>query len=506
MRRYHVSPFMPISPNPPSTRRGLAYAHLWRTVALVSFTTLAIVAAAGAASRAGWSPAREVALPLGATGLPQGYLPVLACPSSGNCVAAGDYNNAHGQSQGLLENEVNGQWRAPLRLVPPVNGATNAALTPYGASCGSVGECESVGTYLDRSNNVQDFAIDEVHGSWQRALQIRLPGNALAKSQLAQLHSVACPSAGNCSAVGTYLETGSPVATTQALVVDEVNGQWRAGERITLPANTNSDPFVVLNQVACATAGNCSAIGSYLDANNVTHALLVDEIDGRWLPSMSMELPPNASPYPSASLSAVACPGVGDCTAVGTYQNARGFVEGLHVSEVHDHWNAALAMQMPPNAATDPHTFFYGFAGVACPAASTCSVGGQYRDRTGRYEGFFLIERNGFWQRATQLLLPQGALMAGKNGGVVAVSCAQVGSCSAGAAYLDARSHYQALVVDEVNGVWTTGRKVTLPGSALTVGVDGGVYAVVCHPSQCTAVGSYLATASVYQGFLLSTK
>ena len=478
-----------------------------RTLTLLcSLAPLAIVGAASAASEAGWSTAREVTLPLGATGLPQGYLPALACPSSGNCVAAGDYNNAHGQSQGLLVNEVNGVWRPPLRIVPPANGAANAALTPYSTSCASVGQCVTVGTYQDRSTNVQDFVIGEVHGSWQRAIEIRLPAGAIAKSQLAQLHSVACTSAGNCSAVGTYLEKGTPVATTQALVVDEVHGQWRVAERITLPANTNSDPFVVLGQVACATPGNCSAIGSYIDANSTTHGLLVDEIDGRWLPSMSMELPPNASAYPNASLGSIACPGVGDCTAVGTYQNARGFIEGLHVSETQDHWNPAVSMQMPPNAATDPHAFFYGFAGVACPTATTCSVGGQYRDRTGRYQGFFVNERSGTWQIATPLLLPRGALMAGKNGGVVSVSCAAVGSCSAGAAYLDGGSHYQGLVVNEVHGVWAPGLKVTLPRTATSVGVDGGVYAVVCHPSQCTAVGSYLATASVYQGFLLSTK
>ena len=499
---------MPLPPtSPPARRGGSASARLLRALTLLSaLASLAVVGVAGAASESGWSPAREVTLPPGATGLPQGYLPVLACPSSGNCVAAGDYNNAHGQSQGLLVNEVNGAWRSPLRITPPANAAANAALTPYGTSCASVGACVSVGTYQDRSNNVRDFVISEVHGSWQRAVEVQLPANALAKNQLAQLHSVACTSVGNCSAVGTYLETGTPVATTQALVVDEVQGQWRVGERITLPPTTNSNPFVTLGQVACSTPGNCSAIGSYIDSNNVTHGLLVDEIDGRWLPGMSMDLPPNASPYPNASLSSIACPGVGDCTATGTYQNARGFIEGLHVNETHDHWNPAVSMPMPPNAATDPHTFFYGFAGVACPAATTCSVGGQYRDRNGRYQGFFVNELNGTWQNATQLLLPRGALMAGKNGGVVSVSCAAVGSCSAGAAYLDGGSNYQGLVVNEVHGVWGTGLKVTLPGVAASVGVDGGVYAVVCHPSQCTAVGSYLATATVYQGFLVTTK
>jgi len=41
-----------------------------------------------------------------------------------------------------------------------------------------------------------------------------------------------------------------------------------------------------------------------------------------------------------------------------------------------------------------------------------------------------------------------------RNGGVVAVSCRSAGNCSAGAAYLDASSEYQALVINEVGGQW----------------------------------------------------
>ena len=59
--------------------------------------------------------------------------------------------------------------------------------------------------------------------------------------------------------------------------------------------------------------------------------------------------------------------------------------------------------------------------------------------------------------------LPAGAQEAGKNGGVVAVSCVSVGNCSAGAAYLDGSGDYQALVVNRVSGTWQTGTKVALP-------------------------------------------
>ena len=104
------------------------------------------------------------------------------------------------------------------------------------------------------------------------------------------------------------------------------------------------------------------------------------------------------------------------------------------------------------------------------------------------------------------MAMPAGAQMAGKNGGVVAVSCRSAGNCSAGAAYVDGSSAYQALVVNEVAGQWRTGQKVTLPTGDNTVGVDGGVYGLICHATgPCTATGSYLKTLTNYEGFTVTT-
>jgi hypothetical protein len=54
--------------------------------------------------------------------------------------------------------------------------------------------------------------------------------------------------------------------------------------------------------------------------------------------------------------------------------------------------------------------------------------------------------------------------------------------------------------------VWETGVKVTLPNNAASVGVDGGIYSLLCAtPTSCIGTGSYLAGASTYEGFTLST-
>lgn len=476
-----------------------------RTAFVIGAVVTIAAVPAGAAVPA-WQGARIATLPAGATGLQEGYLPALSCPSVGNCVAAGAYLDAHATTQGLFLNEVAGRWRAPTTLVPPANAASNPQVTIYAVSCAVTGNCAAVGSYQVQSGAAQAFVGNEVAGTWQRARAVALPVGALGSGQLAQLHSVVCSAKGNCSAVGTYLNNATPHARTQGLVLNEVRGTWRRGVKVTLPAGANANPYVVLGQLACASAGNCSGVGSYIDASNATHGLIVNEVAGAWQPGTSLKLPGDASAYPGASLSAVTCTRLGHCTAVGTYDNAQGQIEALGATKSANAWSRAVPLSLLAGTASNPHAFFYGFDAVSCPSIGNCSAGGQYRDASGNYQGFFLNEVNGTWQSASTMVLPNGAAQAGKNGGIVAVSCASAGNCSAGAAYLDATGNYQAAIINEVSGTWQSASKVILPPGGTTVGVYGGVYSVICQTNgSCTASGSYLVGASTYQGFTVAT-
>ncbi|MGC8511287.1 MAG: hypothetical protein ACP5PB_10505, partial [Acidimicrobiales bacterium] len=73
--------------------------------AAVLAVTLIVALGGVSAAVTTWPRARVAVLPSGAHGLAQGYLPVLACASAGNCVAAGDYLDAQGNAQGVLLNE-----------------------------------------------------------------------------------------------------------------------------------------------------------------------------------------------------------------------------------------------------------------------------------------------------------------------------------------------------------------------------------------------------------------
>jgi len=99
-------------------------------------------------------------------------------------------------------------------------------------------------------------------------------------------------------------------------------------------------------------------------------------------------------------------------------------------------------MTMPSGAAANPTRSSTATAGWRARRLAT-AVRGQYLVGTSTYEGFFINEVKGTWQSATEMALPAGAQMAGRNGrrrrGVVR----SAGNCSAGAAYLDASSEYQ---------------------------------------------------------------
>ncbi|HUZ41871.1 MAG TPA: hypothetical protein VMU68_10850 [Acidimicrobiales bacterium] len=480
-----------------------------RRTALLAVPLIMVLLAlpAGATSAAPqWHAAKVVSLPSGATGLPNGSLPALSCPSAGNCEAGGSYLDSKGRVEGLVLNEVKTAWKAPTRLIPPSDADANPEVAINSLSCATAGNCSAAGSFNDTKSHGQSFVANEVNGAWKQALEVNLPPNAGTSLQNSQIHSVMCWSPGNCSAIGTYFDNTEPMAYARGLEVNEVRGVWGQARETLLPSAANIDPLVNINQVACARAGNCVAVGSYITKQNATDALMIPEVNGAWKRAIALVLPGDASVYPSAALSEVTCVSAGNCTAIGTYTDVAGDSEGMIAAETHGTWARALAMVMPSGAAANPRTFFFGYGGLDCASIGNCSAGGQYLVGTSTYEGFLINEVHGTWHTATDMRLPSGALMAGRNGGVVAVSCRSAGNCSAGAAYVDGANSYQALVVNEVAGRWRTGQKITLPTGNNTVGIDGGVYGLNCHVTgPCTATGSFLKTPTNYEGFTVTT-
>jgi hypothetical protein len=445
--------------------------------------------------------ATVLALPRPNAGLNQGYLPFQSCSSLGNCAVTGIYLAARGYVAGVINTEVRGVWRAPVDVTPPKGYSALKGVTMEGVACPANGSCVALGQYAAGTNQLP-FIVSDVTTTWHRGVALALPANAATTGQYATPHSISCVSPGNCTVVGTYTTPSSSYGT-EGFVLSELKGVWHRALEVALPAGVNKNPLVTLAQVSCWSPRSCVAVGSFVDRNNVSRAMVVPEVHGSWRRALALGLPGNASAYAGAQFNEVACSAAGSCLAAGTYNTYTGAVQPLVALSDHGVWDRALQVILPDRA-KNPQTLLYGFKGVACVSTGNCALGGQYVDKSGHYQGFLDNVVNGVVEHAHVLALPSGAVQAGHNGGVVSVSCPSLGTCVAGAAYLSSTNSYVALLVKETNDVWSPGVDVTLPNGSQTVGVAGGIYSVQCFSaSSCQVSGSYASSATRYDGFAL---
>jgi hypothetical protein len=111
----------------------------------------------------------------------------------------------------------------------------------------------------------------ETGGTFGQATEVTAPPNAFV-APLAVLSGVSCTSAGNCVAVGSYLD-GSSLGF-QAMEATETGGTFGQASQAPLPSNAgggNSNAY--LYDVSCASAGNCVGGGGYTDSSGHIQAM-----------------------------------------------------------------------------------------------------------------------------------------------------------------------------------------------------------------------------------------
>ena len=213
----------------------------------------------------------------------------LSCSSAGNCSAGGDYEDASGHYQAFVVNEASGTW-GKAEEVPgtaALNAGGNAEVDSL--SCSSAGNCSAGGYYDDASDHTQAFVVNETGGTWGKAEEV--PGTAALNADgYAAVDSLSCSSGGNCSAGGSYSDASDH---NQAFVVNETSGTWGEAEEVPGTAALNADGGAAVYSLSCSSAGNCSAGGYYEDASGHYQAFVVNETDGTW--GKAEEVPGTAS-------------------------------------------------------------------------------------------------------------------------------------------------------------------------------------------------------------------
>jgi hypothetical protein len=397
-----------------------------------------------------WLAGSEVVLPPNADALPHASLASVSCPTAGNCAAVGSYADTSGERQGLLLSEVDGSWTTGTEVALPADAAANPAVALNSVSCASPGNCAAVGTYDDddSTGDTRGLLLNEVAGSWGAATEAVLPANARFEPFVA-LASVSCGSPGSCTAVGSYSDSAD---RGQGLLVNEIGGTWASGTAADLPANAAAaGPGVLLTSVSCPSAGNCSAVGSYDDTSSLAHGLLLSESGGAWVAPNEASLPANAEGpvisgvEPAVVLSSVSCAYAGYCAGVGWYDDSSGNEQGLLLNESGGTWATGTEASLPANANLAPEV---SLNSVSCPSVGYCSAVGRYRG--GPYQGLLLDEVGGTWAPASEASLPANASTLGA--AVNDVSCPSPGNCGAIGSYRDAFNIEHGLLADSTAG------------------------------------------------------
>jgi hypothetical protein len=389
-----------------------------------------------------WGTAEQIP---GSAALNQGgeaVVNVLSCASAGNCAVAGGYTDSSGFGHGFVASQVHGTWGMaeevlgtdPLRQLEPFISSV---------SCASAGNCSAGGSYTDITSHVQAFVVKEVNGSWGKAREV--PGTAaLNTGGGAVVRTVSCASAGNCSAGGYYTDS---TGNQQAFVVTQTSGTWGNAREVPGTAGLNTGGNARVQAVSCASAGSCSAGGSYIDRSGLGQAFVVVQTGGTW--GKAREVPGTGALNQDggAAVTSVSCASAGNCSAGGQYNDSPpGRGQAFVVSQVNGTW--AKAKQVPGTAALDQGDYEANFSGPSCSSAGNCSAGGSYTDSSGHGQAFVVNEVNGTWDTAEEVP-GTAALNPGGFAQALSVSCAQAGTCSAGGLYTDSSGQLQAFVVNK---------------------------------------------------------
>jgi hypothetical protein len=136
---------------------------------------------------------------------------------------------------------------------------------------------------------------------------------------------------------------------------------------------------------------------------------------------------------------------------------------------------------------------------VSCPGVNTCVAVGSFRTSTGN-QLLVLEEHAGLWQSPLRVAAPSGAVastarLPNRITELLGVSCAKLGDCVAVGTY-DTASGFEPLVLVETAGVWGSATALALPADAASVGQGAALDAVACVGADtCTAVGTYVDAA-----------
>ena len=309
--------------------RAVSCTRVGSCVAVGDYETSSSTVVAGftaTESHGTWHRATQVRLPTNAAVPSEGFVAGVSCTGPGSCVLAGNYADNLGHTRPMVATEVGGKWARARELRAPANAVSAGQVLLLSVACPKAGSCVAVGTFDDKTDYARPMAVTESGGRWHQAIQIMLPKDAAGQPQPPPSippMSVACSGAGNCLFVSSYRNRLGRMVPMSAA---ESSGTWRRAQHITrAPANAAAQPGVTLTSVACTSAGICTASGDYALKSGGFGALVMTRTGTRWTSATQIRAPADAATGDRrlAVAAAIGCTATGFCAIGGTYLTAR---------------------------------------------------------------------------------------------------------------------------------------------------------------------------------------
>jgi hypothetical protein len=338
------------------------------------------------------------------TGLLNSSLAGVSCPATNYCMAVGWFEAAGLAATYLTFGEQwNGtSWTLTPTVTPPDQGG-GARLNSV--SCTSPTSCMAVGEIMDfHALNGGYFTDKPLAEKWNGVVWKVVPTAKLVNTG-AVLNGISCFLASRCFAVGS---NGTPSHDTQATLAESWNGtKWSA-----VPTPAPREPGgTTLDQVSCATANACQAVGyDGYDSSTATSAPLGESWNGAvW---SRVKTP---SPGSSGTLTGVNCTAATACTAVGDQ------VTGSTRAGLAERWNGVIwkVQRLPSPSGASASSL----AEVSCSGPSACMATGSALNQSSQEQAPLTMRWNGtHW---SDVLTPDP----GAAGELLSVSCATLPVC-----------------------------------------------------------------------------
>lgn len=286
---------------------------------------------------------------------PQG---AIACPTATSCTEVAVVSGA-----AVARVESAGVWGTEQTILPASAGEIYDAVS--GVACPSLGNCTALVVTKTQTTLDTTHALTETGGTWAAPQQLTPPSSVDAPYEAGW--TLSCPSAGACTAVGTFdvadtwFYTG--VATSAA-------GTW--GATTEMPEPGLKQPEVYPIALSCSDATDCTElvgafwVGSHGDPSEYSQV----EVGGTW------SAPAPITADPDWSFEGLDCWAPGSCIAVGA--EAPPGTVGISASYIfmqNDIWQPPHAV---PPAILSPRTDFGDLVSASCSSPSTCVAVGSF--------------------------------------------------------------------------------------------------------------------------------